>query len=451
MKFVLSKLAIGVALISCVSSAFALEINRHTLQLNQDQYVKYEGSNENFKQGFPTGFGSALAFKEVRDNGDIVFLGLTDRGPNGDAPLASINGKTLSGKFFPTPKFNPLVGVLVLSKDGKFTVEHTISLKNKDGSLITGLPLPQGKVGYTGEYALGEDFSILPYDENGLDPEGLAIDKDGNMWISDEYGPFLMKFSQDGTLLEKYAPGKGLPEILKYRTPNRGAEGLTITPNGTIVVAEQSVLNLKHGDKKSGKTASFCRIVFFNPKTHETKTYGYPIDVDSYKKPGNAKLGDMIAINDHEVLIIEQAKNKHKKMQNLIYRVDFSGADDLSNAQKDGLEPEFFKDAAGFKLAKKSLLIDLREHGYKAEKAEGLTILPDRQTIAVINDNDFGVAIDLQDPENKKAEVTDYIYHEDGTFTLDGKSAKPSIKLVHNSDDEKDTDLFLIKLDEKLN
>ena len=121
MKFVLSKLAIGVALISCVSSTYALEINRHTLQLNQDQYVKYEGSNENFKQGFPTGFGSALAFKEVRDNGDIVFLGLTDRGPNGDAPLASINGKTLSGKFFPTPKFNPLVGVLVLSKDGKFT------------------------------------------------------------------------------------------------------------------------------------------------------------------------------------------------------------------------------------------------------------------------------------------------------------------------------------------
>ena len=69
--------------------------------------MKYEGSNENFKQGFPTGFGSALAFKEVRDNGDIVFLGLTDRGPNGDAPQASINGKTLSGKFFPTPKFNP--------------------------------------------------------------------------------------------------------------------------------------------------------------------------------------------------------------------------------------------------------------------------------------------------------------------------------------------------------
>lgn len=39
MKFGLSKLAIGVALISCVSSAYALEINRHTLQLNQDQYV----------------------------------------------------------------------------------------------------------------------------------------------------------------------------------------------------------------------------------------------------------------------------------------------------------------------------------------------------------------------------------------------------------------------------
>ena len=429
--------------------ANAIEVNSYTLQLGNDNYVEYEGKNENFKAGFPIGFGSALTFKGVKENGDLEFYGLTDRGPNGDAPNAKINGKTLAGKFFPTPKFNPQIALLTLSKDGQFKVSKVISLKNKDGSLITGLPLPQGKVGFTGEYALGEDFKVLPYDENGLDPEGIAIDANGDIWVSDEYGPFLIQFDSNGTLKNKYVPGNVLPEILKYRTPNRGAEGLTITPNGTIVLAEQSVLNLKSGDKKSAKSASFCRIVFVDPKTLTTKTYGYPIDVDSYKKPGAAKLGDMVAINDHEFLIIEQGKRKDKSMQNLIYRVDFSQAYDLTNAKKDGLEPEFFKDAGNFALAKKTLVVDLRALGFTAEKAEGLTILPDGQTLAVINDNDFGVAVDLKDSKNKKAEITDYVF-EDGKFTLDGKSADPMIKLVPNSKEERKTDLFLIKLDQKL-
>ena len=49
-----------------------------------------------------------------------------------------------------------------------------------------------------------DNNQMLGFDDNGLDTEGLVFDKDGNMWISDEYGPFLMKFSPDGVLEEKY-------------------------------------------------------------------------------------------------------------------------------------------------------------------------------------------------------------------------------------------------------
>ena len=431
------------------SNAHAIETSWAEVQVPAKDYVQYEGSNPLFKDGFLTGFGSALALKEVKDDGTVVLYGLTDRGPNADGPnVIDENGKVQVSKYFPTPKFNPQVGVISF-KDGLAHVDKIIHLKNADGSLITGLPIHQGLPGSTLERALDDNNQMLGFDDNGLDTEGLVFDKDGNMWISDEYGPFLMKFSPDGVLEEKYWPGNGLPEILKYRTPNRGAEGVSILPNGKLVLMEQSVLNIKRGDKKSGNTASFCRVVIFDPLTHEVKTVGYPINTD-YKKPGDAKLGDITVINDHEFLIIEQAKDKNKKMQNRIYRVDFSKADDLTNALKDGLEPEFFKDAGGFKLAKKQLLVDLREYGWDIEKAEGLVVLPDEKTLIVTNDNDFGLELKVHDTEHKKAKIKDYTLNQDKSFSFDGKKADVKLEFTHNADSARVQKLMTIKLDHKL-
>ena len=155
-------------------------------------------------------------------------------------------------------------------------------------------------------------------------------------------------------------------------------------------------------------------------------------------------------INDHEFLIIEQAKDKNKKMQNRIYRVDFSKADDLTNALKDGLEPEFFKDAGGFKLAKKQLLVDLREYGWDIEKAEGLVVLPDEKTLIVTNDNDFGLELKVHDTEHKKAKIKDYTLNQDKSFSFDGKKADVKLEFTHNADSERVQKLMTIKLDHKL-
>lgn len=72
-------------------------------------------------------------------------------------------------------------------------------------------------------------------------------------------------------------------------------------------------------------------------------------------------------------------------MENLIYLVDFSKADDittLGNLESKGNDLKI-------KLGEKKLVVDLRKHGWDTEKAEGLTLLPDNKTIAIINDNDF--------------------------------------------------------------
>ncbi len=447
MKFLATAVAAAVSALSCTSAGAAQQVQWADVALPQQFNVAYPGSNPLFKEGFVTGFGSALAYAGEDSDGSLLFLGLTDRGPNADGPMVERDGRKMPAKYFPSPAFTPEVGVIRL-KDGKAKVVRTIPLRNADGSPITGLPIPQG-IGSTGEAALDDANKPLGYDPNGLDPEGLAIANDGSMWISDEYGPFLCHFSKDGVLMEKLAPGEGIPEIFKHRTPNRGAEGVSLMPDGRLAFMEQSVLNLKRDGRSSAKTASFCRIALIDPLTHAVKTVGYPIN-DDYKKPGDAKLGDILAISEHEFLIIEQGKDRDGKMQNRIYRVDATKADDLTSAMKDGLEPEFFKDAGGFRLARKNLLVDLRSMGWDIEKAEGMTMLPDRKTLVVTNDNDFGLELKLSDQKHPKAKIGKYDLGDDGTFALDGEKAEVKLDFTRNNPKEQVQKLMLIKFPKPL-
>jgi hypothetical protein len=56
----------------------------------------------------------------------------------------------------------------------------------------------------------------------------------------------------------------------------------------------------------------------------------------------------------------------------------------------------------GITLAGKTRVTDLRALGWQQEKAEGLALI-DNKTLAVANDNDFGVKVAMQNPvEGKK-------------------------------------------------
>ncbi|MHC1789982.1 esterase-like activity of phytase family protein [Solidesulfovibrio sp.] len=412
-----------------------------------------------FPEGFPLGLGSGVAYAGREADGSILLYAVGDRGPNADAPhfLAAPDAKPVPAKFFPAPDYVPTLAKLRLRGD----VVEILDLKpltNADGTPVSGRPLPAGAVGSTGETGLGADLAVLPADANGLDPEGIAVDPtDGNLWLCDEYGPFLVKVeAATGKILKKYGPGQGLPEILAKRQPNRGFEGLAVTPDGKVYAAMQSILDVD-GKVKASK-APFIRLLELDPATGATRMFAYPHDVAVYKKSGDAKLGDLTAVSAGKLVTVEQAKGADKVMRNVAFVVDVSKATDISGkTAPDGRPLETLADLAGLSAlgivpAAKTRLFDLRDLGWKAEKAEGLALLPDGRTLVVASDNDFGLAGKVVNPASDKdgkavTDPTDYTLAPDGQAGYDGKPVSTTFAIVPSGEK---TELWVVTLPEAL-
>ncbi|MBM9888860.1 MULTISPECIES: esterase-like activity of phytase family protein [Deefgea] len=398
----LKLLPIAALLASVVHAApaFELQTSEHPAIASIERYAVQTPSKENinyngqFISVFPKGFGfapgSGLALKKMDKDGTLYFWATGDRGPNADAPKVLEGEKKREAKIFLAPDYAPRFAEIKVTRKQSADV---ISSKPFliDGELASGLPLPKGTVGSTGEVALTDGLKTLNANTRGIDPEGIVADKNGKLWVVDEYGPFLMHVdAASGKVLKQLAPGAGLPEVLKHRQPNRGFEAVAVTPNGKVYAMLQSTLNID-GETKS--TAQFIRLVEFDPSTGATRMLAYPLDVDAYKKTGDAKIGDLVAIDNTRFALIEQGKGKDKKLRNVLYVIDIAGADNL--VAIDGKEPEFAsKDAlANVKMIRKQRVLDLRELGWTAEKAEGLALF--ENGIAVMNDNDFGLKSEL--------------------------------------------------------
>ncbi|MES1038293.1 esterase-like activity of phytase family protein [Peribacillus simplex] len=424
-----------------------IDVKKYSVSVNSHLFAPaHDSVSDVFPYGFVGGFGSALAFKSYdKKTGEYEFYALTDRGPNGDAPTYLENGQASASKYFLSPAFKPQIGILKIKK-GKAQINESIKLKNKNNSYITGLPIAPGKTGSSLEIPLLPTMEKLNYDPNGMDPEGIAVDKQGDFWISDEYGPFIAKFSNKGQLVQKLQPGNGLPEILKYRIPNRGMEGLSISPSGKVFSSVQSILDI-NGETNN---ALFTRIVVFDPKSNKTKMYAYPVNMSKFKKAMDLKIGDIFAVSDKQLLVIEQGKDINGEMRNVINLVDLTKATDLTNKKVNGKELETINDPAELKklniqMASTKEILNLREHGWDMEKAEGLTLLPDRKTLAIVNDNDFGVAVSTDNGEK----ITDLSYDSlTKKWTLDSKEIPTNVKFSANSPTERKNVVWLFTIPE---
>lgn len=366
---------------------FAEASNPKTLATTSNGTVIYNG-----------GFGSSIA---ADPTDPAVFYMLTDRGPNA---AGSVANSIIFGKADFTPqigKFRVVGNQLVL--------EQTILLKNAAGQPLTGLPNPVGQ-GNTGETALDLNGQTIAPSADGIDSEGLVLAADGTFWVSDEYGPHIVHVDATGKTLERINPfgtgtgGRTLPKVLARRRPNRGMEGLTITPDGkTLVGLMQSPMYNPSSAAVSGSTV--LRVVTFEIATGATKQYVYLME--------NASLtgcSEIAAISATTFLALERDGNYGGNTTSpatfkRVYKFDLAGATDISDpANADGgklyggLTVEQLKDKAGLQTAgivpvAKTLVFDLLTEIspiYPHDKAEGVALIGNNR-LAISNDDDFGV------------------------------------------------------------
>src|SRR5262249_51500062 len=137
-------------------------------------------------------------------------------------------------KVEPLPTFTPSIGKFKLTGD-EAQLEQVIPLQAADGTPFSGRV---STLASTGEVITDLNGNVLAPDPNGFDSEGLVALADGTFWVSDEYGPFIAHFDATGReMAPRLSPfDDSLPAELAKRIPNRGMEGLTITPDGTTLV-----------------------------------------------------------------------------------------------------------------------------------------------------------------------------------------------------------------------
>ena len=165
----------------------------------------------------------------------------------------------------------------------EFEYITTVLFRGPDGTLTTGLdPDAHGSINFPGFPPLpiatftGDGFGgagpggrAIP-----IDGEGLVLNKDGTFWVSDEYGPYIYKFSAEGIMIQAIQPpGAILPQRngttsfsadspplydhnrkvvpkdpTSGRNNNQGLEGLTVSKDGqTLYALMQSALNQEGG------------------------------------------------------------------------------------------------------------------------------------------------------------------------------------------------------------
>ena len=341
---------------------------------------------------FNGGFGSALDRSPFRPD---ELYSLTDRGPN-------ISGSG-DDKLFPVPDFHPQVGVFERRGD-RLVRSRVIVLRDAAGKALTGLP-PAG-TGNTGEIPRTLTGALLPNDPNGIDSEGLRVMRDGSFWVSDEYGPFLVHFDRSGRTIERDSPTGGphpLPAVLLRRQANKGMEGLASIRDGRELVGMMQN-PLVNPDKAAAKASRLLRIVFVDAMTGKTRQYAYLMDDASYG------VSDIESVSPTEFLVDERdgkffGDPSGPAAQKKIYLIDVSKATDISDPANSAagltiggktLEQMSDADLSANRIVPvtKTLVVDLLAHGYTHDKAEGVALIDGGRTIAVSNDDDFGVTDD---------------------------------------------------------
>ncbi|MFF5480338.1 esterase-like activity of phytase family protein [Streptomyces sp. NPDC012935] len=326
------------------------------------------------------------------------FWTVTDRGPNGQIKVDGTKRRT-----FPVPGFDPAIVKIRVAGD-TVRVLDAIPITTASGRPVTGLPNQESRDEAPYSY---DARTPQAYNPNGLDTEGIVRAADGSFWLVDEYGPSLVHVSARGKVLTRYVPEgldltgadypvvEALPSVLLHRKINRGFEGLAQLPGGDLVMAVQSPLSLP--DTDAGEASRTTRLLRFSPKKKAvTAEYAYRFDPVNVVDPSEddtseLKISSVVAVGGNR-LLVEERTDKAARLH--LVRLDRAANilggpwdDDTTSPSLEQLDDPA---GSGVPVLSKRLVVDLGTVEGVPGKIEGVARV-DRGTLALINDNDFGM------------------------------------------------------------
>lgn len=333
------------------------------------------------------GMFSGLFYDPTRNE----YWGVSDRGPGG----GTISYETRAQRFSIDVDQNT-------GRISNFQIKATIKFTSQ-GQALNGLAPRQSNV-------LGRSF----------DPEGIAINPlNGNILVSDEYGPSLVEFNRNGEEVRRFTvPANIVPRntgtgVVDYTSPaggnnnagrvsNRGFEGLAISPDGRYAY---TTLQSAMQDEGSTGVGQYARIIKYDMATGlAVGQFAYKFETAAQSR-GNSEL---VALGNDKFLVLERNNrgigieatlaNPDKN----VYQIDLNGATDISSITVGPTTLPLGVIAVGKSLK----LIDLDANTLAAlgnkspEKWEGIAIGPKlnngKYLILAGTDNDYSVTQNAQ-------------------------------------------------------
>ena len=204
---------------------------------------------------------------------------------------------------------------------GKLEVQQFIQLSDPNNYI----PFPIVNEDTEERLLTGADFDV----------ESFVIDKEGNIWVGEEFGPYLLQFDENGVLLS--APIK-TPQVVDgeldmnnfVMSPNspdlgdqdanlrgsRGFEGMAFSPN------RKTFYPLLEGTVK-GDPVDSLRIYEVSAKTKQFVGF-----VGFYPTTDGHAIGDFTPINSHQFLVIERDGGQgDQAVFKKVFLIDFNHID----------------------------------------------------------------------------------------------------------------------------
>ena len=360
------------------------------------------------------GIGSS-AFRRPTDPPNVIWT-LGDRGPNiACSDMKEMTGVELScrevksGRIYPTPSYAPSIYRVMLLDDGTFRVTDVITLRDRDGRPLNGMPNPLRTA--TTETPLDGAGKPLQQDVRGIDAEGLVVLSDGTFWIGEENAPSLAHFGADGRMIVRHVPAGtesdfagapyetvgSLPAIVAKRQSNRGIEAIAVSPDERFLyfIMQNPLAN---PDSAAFQKARNTRLYKLDRTTMRVVgEYVYTLDDpqsfrrDPSSKQSDPRISEMMAVGLDRLIVDERTELTTK-----LYEIELAGATDIAGSRWDdaATRPTLEQSelaAAEILPLKKTLRLDTADHPEVVGKTEGMTLLGDG-ALALINDDDFGIS-----------------------------------------------------------